>query len=641
MAFTVARDALVAPAPPLGLQFRLRMLALKGFEKLGMHHVLFVAFTLIAAFPVLTLASWVENRAARQEIQSVADKHLLVARNLTAAISRYVFDLKAGFRMAISTFYSGEQGQGLRDLLASLELRHISIVNGTTGEIERYMPGLAGSSAPHTPLKPETIAEFRRQLAGNDIVVSDLRRDAAGNPAFFLLKALPEGRIAYGVAGTRYLIQLQKAIAFGAGGHATLLDQKGAVIADPAQTWTASELDLSNTPPVQAILAGKSGVMEFYWAALGANVIAAYASMPETGWGILITQPRDELFAKAREVRTAATTISFVGLLAAALLSWLLAKYIARPLQSIGGAAGAIAHGDMAVRAPSFSPIVPRELHELSGSFNHMVDELSRTNVELGHTATRAQAANRAKSEFLANMSHELRTPLNAILGFSEVMREEVFGPLENPRYKGYVHDINYSAAHLIKVISDILDLSKAEAGAIRVELGPVRIQAAFEMTVRLVEQRARDGGLTIEAEIDPLLAEHPVETDEAKLVQILVNLVSNSVKFTKPGGRVFLAARLCQDAVEIAVADDGIGIADEDLATVLTPFGQVVSAYTAREGFGLGLPLSKKLAESLGGSLTIESRLGQGTTVYVVLPLSAADEEGLGPGREHFIGFN
>ena len=637
MTFMVTRDVFAAPTPTP--RSRLRVLAVKGLEKLGMHHVLFIAFTLIAAFPVFTLASWVQNHAVRQEMESAVDEHLLVARNLTAAFSRYDYDLKAGFRLAISTFYSGEQAEGLKDLLVSLEFHHISIVNGKTGEVERYIPGLADASSPHVVLKPETLAEFRGLLKGDDIEVTDLRRDSAGNPAFFLLKALPDGRIAYGVIGTQYLIKLQKAIAFGARGYAVVLDRKGAVVAHPKQKWIDGEFDLSKSPPVQAIIAGKTGVMQFFSPSDKADMITAYTSVPETGWGIMVPQPMEELYAKANEVRTAALAISFLGLLAAGVVSWLLAKYIARPLQSVGVAAGAIAHGDTAVRAPNFSPFVPRELHELSGSFNHMVDELSRANVELADTATRAEAANRAKSEFLANMSHELRTPLNAILGFSEVMRDGVFGPLANSRYQGYAEDINSSAAHLIKVISDILDLSKAEAGAISVELGPVKIAEIFEMTVRLVEQRARAGKVAIEAEIDRRLVEHAIATDGGKLTQILLNLVSNSVKFTKPGGHIQLAAELGPDAVAFTVMDDGIGIAKDDIATVLTPFGQVASAYTAREGFGLGLPLSKKLAERLGGGLSIDSQPGRGTIVHVWLPLAAAagDERAL---AEQYVGF-
>jgi signal transduction histidine kinase len=222
-------------------------------------------------------------------------------------------------------------------------------------------------------------------------------------------------------------------------------------------------------------------------------------------------------------------------------------------------------------------------------------------------------------------MSHELRTPLNAILGFSEVMRDEVFGPLTNERYKSYARDINSSASHLVKVIAGILDLSRAEAGEITIEIVPAKIAHIVEMAVRLVEQRARDGNVTIEIAIDDRLAAREIATDEGKVTQILLNLLTNAIKFTKPGGNIVVAAVEAEGTMTITVRDTGIGIAAEDIERVMTPFGQVDSAYHAREGFGLGLPLSRKLSEKLGGSLTIDSQLGVGTTVIVRLPAAAA----------------
>jgi signal transduction histidine kinase len=590
-------------------------------RKLGMQHVLFVAFTLVAAVPVFTLAWWVERRAVEQEIDAATDKHLLVARNLTAAFSRYVYDVKAGFRLAISTFYSGEQGEGLTDLLRSLEFRHICIVNGDTGEVERYMAGFAEASGAKIQLKSATIAEFRKQLKGDDIVITDLRRDVAGKPAFFLLKALPEGRIAYGVIGTDYLIKLQRAIAFGARGHATVLDAQGKVVAHPFQNWIDSELDLSKIPPVQAITAGRTGVMQFYSPAFKADMITAYTSVPETGWGVMVPQPMCELYAQADEVSKAATAVAFLGLVAAAAISWCLAKYIARPVKAVEEASSAVASGDLSARAPHFAGYVPHELHSLSGAFNHMIDEVSRKNQELAAAVTRAEAANRAKSEFLANMSHELHTPLNAIHGFSEMMRDEVFGPLANERYKSYAEDISISSDHLIKVISEILDLSKAEAGMITPEKEPVWVTEVVHMAVRLTERFAAEREVAIRLELAPELDLTPVETDQGKLTQILLNLLSNSVKFTEPGGVITVAGRVEKDFVEVAVRDTGIGIAEEDLAKVMTPFGQVASVYQTHEGFGLGLPLTNRLAEALGGSFTLSSILGEGTTATVRLP--------------------
>ena len=253
-----------------------------------------------------------------------------------------------------------------------------------------------------------------------------------------------------------------------------------------------------------------------------------------------------------------------------------------------------------------------------------MLDEVGRKNGELSETAIRAQAANRAKSEFLANMSHELRTPLNVILGFSEIMKGEFFGPLANPQYKSYAGDIHDSANHLLKVITDILDLSKAEAGIITPEIGPVQLPEVFAQAVRWLADRAAQGGLDIVVDIDPQFTLQPIETDQQKLLQMLINLLSNAVKFTETGGTVTLSAKASAGWLEIQVCDTGIGIAEADFDKVMSPFGQVTSAYHAHEGFGLGLPLTNKLAQALGGWLTIESVPGQGTTVKIHLPRSS-----------------
>jgi signal transduction histidine kinase len=596
-------------------------------RKLGMQHVLFVAFTVVAAVPVLTLSSWVERRAVQQEVDAATDKHLLVARNLTAAFSRYVYDVKSGFRLAISTFYSGEQGEGLADLLKSLEFRHICIVNGDTGEVERYMPGFANAPGNKIHLGPAVLADFRKQLEGNDIVITNLRRDVAGKPAFFVLKALPQGRIAYGVIATDYLIKLQQSIAFGARGHATILDAAGKVIAHPFQNWIDSEFDLSKTPPVQAIMAGRTGVMQFFSPAFKADMITAYTSVPETGWGVMVPQPMQELYAQADEVSKAATAVAFLSLVAAAAISWCLAKYIARPIKAVEEAASVVANGDLSARAPTFGTYVPHELHSLSGAFNHMIDEVSRKNDELGAAVTRAEAASRAKSEFLANMSHELRTPLNAIHGFSQIIRDEVFGPLANDRYKTYARDIASSSEHLVKIISDILDLAKAEAGMITPELAMTRVPDVVSLAVRMTQELAAERNVDVRIELAPDL-DTPVETDAGKLTQILLNLLSNALKFTGPGGVVTVAGRTSEGGIEIAVRDTGIGIAEEDLEKVMTPFGQVVSPYQTHEGFGLGLPLTSRLVAALDGEFSLDSVFGEGTTVSVRLPRSAADIE-------------
>ena len=232
-----------------------------------------------------------------------------------------------------------------------------------------------------------------------------------------------------------------------------------------------------------------------------------------------------------------------------------------------------------------------------------------------------AELANRAKSEFLANMSHELRTPLNAIIGFSEVILKEMFGPLANENYREYIKDIHDSGSHLYQLINDILDVSKAEAGKLELRETSVNMADVIERCVRLVEERAQRAQVTIETRIadgTPSLI-----ADERKLKQILINLLSNAVKFTPEGGTVeVLAGELDDGRFELVVKDTGIGIAADDIAIVMAPFGQVDSRLARRyEGTGLGLPLTKSLVELHGGVIDVESEVDVGTRIIIHLP--------------------
>ncbi len=239
-----------------------------------------------------------------------------------------------------------------------------------------------------------------------------------------------------------------------------------------------------------------------------------------------------------------------------------------------------------------------------------------------------AEEANRAKSSFLANMSHELRTPLNAILGFSEVMTHEMFGPVGSPRYLEYSRLIHESGAHLLELINGILDMSKIEAG--KFELSPeiFDLEETAAACVRFVRQQAERAGVALKLAIAP--GATTIFADKRAIKQVLVNLLSNGVKFTPRGGEVRLTAGLDSKGIEIVVADSGVGISVKDLARLGQPFEQVEGEHVrSKEGTGLGLALVKALASMHGGEATIESALGVGTTVHVRLPYAAVDERG------------
>ncbi len=253
----------------------------------------------------------------------------------------------------------------------------------------------------------------------------------------------------------------------------------------------------------------------------------------------------------------------------------------------------------------------------------HDVSELKWREEALLRAKEDAELANRTKSEFLASMSHELRTPLNAIIGFSDIMGEEMLGPLGNAQYQGYTQDISESARHLLALINDILDAAKIEAGQMSLAEEVVNPHSLMESVRRLVAPRAERANLSLELRMPdsvPALC-----ADKTKLKQILINLISNAVKFTPEGGRIELRAEAAESGEFLfIVGDSGIGIEADDIARAMAPFGQVDSRLSRKfDGTGLGLPLAKSLTELHGGSFDLVSQPGIGTTVTVRLPAS------------------
>jgi two-component system cell cycle sensor histidine kinase PleC len=238
---------------------------------------------------------------------------------------------------------------------------------------------------------------------------------------------------------------------------------------------------------------------------------------------------------------------------------------------------------------------------------------------------TRAEAANQAKSEFLANMSHELRTPLNAINGFSEIMAGEMFGPLGDAKYKGYAADILKSGQHLLSLINDILDMAKIEAGKHTLHYEPVSLKELAEDAARLMRGKVEEAGLKLLVDAPALPV---IEADHRGLKQVMLNLISNAVKFTPEGGEVVVRLSAIDDArLRVAVTDTGIGIAAEDVHRLARPFEQVEGQHSkTTQGTGLGLALTKSLIELHGGTLTIDSEPGRGTTVSFDIPIRRPD---------------
>ena len=390
--------------------------------------------------------------------------------------------------------------------------------------------------------------------------------------------------------------------------HRVVFDRDRAILADLPQIHAAAERDAGST-------IGRNYN--------GTKVLAAWATVPSTKWKVFVEQPESAAFAPLRGKiwKTALLIAAFV--LAAVALSILLARRLVRPIKRLQVAAEAIGAGayderielerkdELGALAPAFNVMAER-VQELIGGLERKVAERTQA----------LEVASKHKSDFLANMSHELRTPLNAIVGFSQVLKQKLFGEV-NDKQDEYLDDILSSADHLLALINDILDLSKVEAGQVELEVGSFSLREALERGVVMVRERATKNGVRLSLELDPQV--DLVEGDERRIRQVVFNLLSNAVKFTPQGGRVDVSAAKENGEVVVAVTDTGPGISSDDQARIFEEFQQAKASNGERpEGTGLGLALSRSLVELHGGRIWVESEPGKGSTFTFTLPVEA-----------------
>ncbi len=357
---------------------------------------------------------------------------------------------------------------------------------------------------------------------------------------------------------------------------------------------------------------------------------------------IYIDSNLDDIETYMRKQSSIVFVVAIVALMFSYVLAIRLQQAISRPILSLADTAREVSvHKDYAVRAYPFGDNITitdqnNEIMALTSAFNGMLQEigerdaqLKKQYVELERAKDEAEAASRAKSQFLANISHELRTPLNAIIGFSSILMNQLFGPLGDSKYMEYSRDINESGAHLLDIINDILDLSKAEAGRLTLNLEEVQVQKAIAKCVTLMTDRAEKGNVKIITDIPKLMP--PLMVDRLRFIQVVLNVLSNAVKFTEESGTVSITAstRKVNDEIThylVQIRDTGIGMSREDIDKAFQSFGQVDSGLNRKyEGTGLGLPLTKKLMELHGGAIEIESELAVGTQVTLVFPAVSA----------------
>jgi two-component system, NtrC family, sensor kinase len=420
----------------------------------------------------------------------------------------------------------------------------------------------------------------------------------------------------------------------GTSGYAYAVDARGQLVTHPDINLVLRHTSFASLPQVRAALRRPSGTGAVTGHdENGTNVLSAFRTVPPLGWRVFVEERTSEAYAPLRAAiwRTALLLVAF--LLLAVATSVLLARRLVRPIESIQLGASRIGGGafdqrievrsndELGALADEFNVMAAR-LQESYSSLEQKVEERTRelatALADLDEKSRELEAASRHKSEFLANMSHELRTPLNAIIGFSQVLRDELFGEV-NEKQADYLGDMLSSANHLLSLINDILDLSKVEAGQIELEVAPFSLREALESGVVMVRERATRDGIRVALATDPGL--DLVEGDERRIRQVIFNLLSNAVKFTPAGGAVDLNAARVDGEVWVTVSDTGPGLASQDHQRIFEEFQQADTGLELREGTGLGLALSKRLVELHGGRIWVDSELGRGSSFVFTLP--------------------
>jgi two-component system NtrC family sensor kinase len=425
----------------------------------------------------------------------------------------------------------------------------------------------------------------------------------------------------------------------GSAGYAYAVDSHGQLVAHPSIDLVLGRADFVRLPQVRSALSGSARTATSAVATgrnwQGRKVLSAFQTVDPPGWRVFVEEPLSVAYSPLESalVRTALLLVAFLAL--AVGVSVLLARRMVRPIASMQVASARIGEGaldhrievtrkdELGMLAEEFNRMAARLQESYAGleeKVEERTQELGTALAELDEKSRQLETVSRHKSEFLANMSHELRTPLNAIIGFSDVLREQMFGEL-NEQQLGYVDDVLEAGRHLLSLINDVLDLSKVEAGRMELELSEVSLPETLRSGLTMHEEHASRSRVTLALAVDP--EEILVQADERKVRQVVFNLLSNAVKFTPPGGRVDVTAQMTNGVVEVAVADTGSGIAREDQEMIFEEFQQARGKNgSEHEGTGLGLPLARSFIELHGGRLWVESAPGEGSTFRFTLPV-------------------
>lgn len=554
------------------------------------------------------------------EVSRVADKHLVIAKNLSLALSRYSQDLKNAFALASQELLQdGKLDDATETLLVGLEVARLDIMAAEPSQNAEYI--LDPSFSGHAPEWSQLFKHLDQNAdLGGNIFLTPLHQ-IGERRAFLLFHELSDEQVVIATISVDYLKKVQEAITFGILGHSAIFDQIGITIAHPVPAMETKMVNASGVPIVAAMLEGRIGVMEFYAPPMKADMIAGHTFVPETGWAVMVPQPISEISEQVNA--TLRQSYIWSGLVTAlvAALGWLLASRLTQPIQHLAGVASAVASEGQAAAVDTNS-ILPKELKVLNLSMAQMVERIQHAQQQLRDAVRIKTEESEKKTHFLLIAGHELRTPLNGILGMLQIVKSEETDP-----DKTEMLEAAFSSAEHLRGLTDNM-MSFAQSGQTNEgSATPQAIDFGVEARglLRSIQERAKSAGGEMTTQIYPDHVATNIEVDWTRVCQIIWNLSDNVMKYaSKAPWSIVLGLDEQNECMRITVRDNGDGMSQEILDQIWQPYYQANSLGHNRSstGFGLGLSIVQDAVEQLAAQIEIDSHVGRGTVVHVEVPV-------------------
>jgi len=600
--------------------------------------------------PTVSLIVWLDQHSFEQEVREAEVKHLLLARNVTFALSRYVRDLRAVFLHAVidaGKHLHEDQDSTLAEIqvLENLKLKSVVRISADANFLARQ-PSSDKSSVPEIGAEIREavlpLVEDSKNRPGH-VFFSNVVARPNSEPSIYLLMRDENSKIYLGELATSYIVELQSSIAFGELGHAAIVDRMGTIIAHPNEQWRRDGKDISTVSIVQEIMKSKTGVTQFFSPAKKVDMIAGFTTVPETGWGVMVSRPVSELRAASRINLATQISVVIFALIAASLLGWWLSGLIANPVQSVAAAARNYkkdsGQGIMEVPASG----APAELKDLVTSFNALIQEVEAQKTRLEERVVErteeleTQIAERklaedqlrekqlqlnqvtrlsTMGEMATGLAHELNQPLAAIAAYvdgslhrlqsGEAPSEQIFSALEKASQQAS------RAGEIIRRIRDFIQNVEGDQEI-------VDVNHAVREAIELMENELRSQAIQLEIDYGDGIP--PIRGDTVQLQQLIINLARNSIEAMSEaksnGHRLYIQTKCDDDGlVNISVEDNGPGVVGAIGEKAFDPF------FTTKEnGLGMGLAICRSIAEVHNGQLYYETPSSGGARFKCAFP--------------------